>query len=581
MLSVSLKRFTVMITNARPDSSIGFNRRWAGVILETLTRHGVRHICIAPGSRSTPLTLAAAGQSKLLCHTHFDERGLGHLALGLAKATRGPVAVIVTSGTAAANLYPALIEAGLTGESLILLTADRPPELIDCGANQAIRQPGLFADFAGRSVNLPRPTPDIPARWLVSTLDQALSARDARTVHINCPFAEPLYGPDEAGEDDWSAALGAAWWEGHHPWLQNDYPEDTGGGAADNWQDWRQRRGLVIAGRMPAEQGQRLAAWAAELGWPLIGDVLSQTGQPLPYADLWLADPAADACLRQVELVVQFGGGLTGKRLLQWQAQCRAREYWLVDPLPGRLDPAHHQGRRIHCAIGPWLDRHPPCRQPAWAEPLEDVSRRADRHIREALGDWLGEAQFAHRLPELLPAGGRLFLGNSMIIRLVDALAQLPAGYPIYGNRGASGIDGLLSTAAGVLRGDDRPLLALVGDLSALYDLNALALFRQSPAPAAIIVINNNGGQIFSLLPTPEAVREKFYVMPQQVEFRHAAALFGLRYAQPTDFAGLKTCLDQAWRQPAGGEATLIELRVPSQDGAELFRRLVAGMAAQ
>lgn len=128
-----------------------FNRRWAAVILEALTRHGVRHICIAPGSRSTPLTLAAAENSAFIHHTHFDERGLGHLALGLAKVSKQPVAVIVTSGTAVANLYPALIEAGLTGEKLILLTADRPPELIDCGANQAIRQPGMFA-FTPRTV---------------------------------------------------------------------------------------------------------------------------------------------------------------------------------------------------------------------------------------------------------------------------------------------------------------------------------------------------------------------------------------------------------------------------------------------
>lgn len=139
-----------------------FNRRWAAVILEALTRHGVRHICIAPGSRSTPLTLAAAENSAFIHHTHFDERGLGHLALGLAKVSKQPVAVIVTSGTAVANLYPALIEAGLTGEKLILLTADRPPELIDCGANQAIRQPGMFASHPTHSISLPRPTQDIP-----------------------------------------------------------------------------------------------------------------------------------------------------------------------------------------------------------------------------------------------------------------------------------------------------------------------------------------------------------------------------------------------------------------------------------
>lgn len=135
-----------------------FNRRWATLILESLTRHQVKHVCIAPGSRSTALTLAAAAHPHLICHTHFDERGLGHLALGLAKASGTPVAVIVTSGTAVANLYPALIEASLTGEKLVLLTADRPPELIDCGANQAIRQPGMFASYPVQALDLPRPT---------------------------------------------------------------------------------------------------------------------------------------------------------------------------------------------------------------------------------------------------------------------------------------------------------------------------------------------------------------------------------------------------------------------------------------
>ncbi|MFQ9950192.1 MAG: thiamine pyrophosphate-binding protein [Escherichia coli] len=163
-----------------------FNRRWAAVILEALTRHGVRHICIAPGSRSTPLTLAAAENSTFIHHTHFDERGLGHLALGLAKVSKQPVAVIVTSGTAVANLYPALIEAGLTGEKLILLTADRPPELIDCGANPTIVSQS--SPLPTHSISLPRPTQDIPARWLVSTIDHALGTLHAGGVHINCPL---------------------------------------------------------------------------------------------------------------------------------------------------------------------------------------------------------------------------------------------------------------------------------------------------------------------------------------------------------------------------------------------------------
>ena len=468
-----------------------FNRRWAAVILEALTRHGVRHICIAPGSRSTPLTLAAAENSSFIHHTHFDERGLGHLALGLAKASGTPVAVIVTSGTAVANLYPALIEASLTGEKLIFLTADRPPELIDCGANQAIRQPGIFASHPAQSLALPRPSQDIPARWLLSAIDHLMASAQTGAVHINCPFAEPLYGEMDDTGLAWQQAPGD-WWQDDKPWLREDL--HSGSAKQRDWFFWRQKRGVVVAGRMSASEGKLVAAWAKMLGWPLIGDVLSQTGQPLPCADLWLGNARAVSELQTAQIVVQLGSSLTGKRLLQWQAT-------------------------------------------------------------------------------YLPDQGQLFLGNSLVVRLVDALGQLPAGYPVYSNRGASGIDGLISTAAGVQRGTARPTLAIVGDLSALYDLNALALLRQASAPLVLIVVNNNGGQIFSLLPTPQSEREQFYLMPQHVHFEHAAAMFGLKYHHPQNWDELEQALAGAWSK-AG--ATLIELVVKDTDGAHTLQQLLA-----
>ncbi|OSY24300.1 2-succinyl-5-enolpyruvyl-6-hydroxy-3-cyclohexene-1-carboxylic-acid synthase [Klebsiella pneumoniae] len=464
-----------------------FNRRWAAVILEALTRHGVQHICIAPGSRSTPLTLAAAENRAFIHHTHFDERGLGHLALGLAKASRQPVAVIVTSGTATANLYPALIEAGLTGEKLILLTADRPPELIDCGANQAIRQPGMFASHPAQTISLPRPSQDIPARWLVSTIDQALGALHAGGVHINCPFAEPLYGP-------------------------------------------------------------------------------------LPCADLWLGNGKAVSELAQAQIVVQLGSSLTGKRVLQWQATCEPDEYWLVDNLPGRLDPAQHRGRRLLSSVERWLELHPAEKRQPWATVIPQLAGQAWQ-AAVASNEPFGEAQLAQRIRGYLPEQGQLFVGNSLVVRLIDALAQLPAGYPVYSNRGASGIDGLIATAAGVQRASARPTLAIVGDLSALYDLNSLALLRQASAPLVLIVVNNNGGQIFSMLPTPQDERRQFYLMPQDVDFSHAAAMFGLAYHRPDDWPSLDEALAGAWRR-AG--ATVIELAVNETDGAQTLQQLLA-----
>ena len=551
-----------------------FNRRWAALLLETLVRHGVRHVCIAPGSRSTPLTLAAAANRAFVCHTHFDERGLGHLALGLAKATHEPVAVIVTSGTAAANLYPALIEAGLTGERLVFLTADRPPELINCGANQAIRQNGLYSSHPTLNIDLPRPSPDIPASWLVSTLDSAMARLRQGALHINCPFAEPLYGGDEQLYEQWSAELGD-WWQDTHPWLCEMDPHQVV--KQPDWFFWRQKRGVIIAGRMGAEEGVQLAEWAGMLGWPLIGDALSQTGQPLPCADLWLANPQARDLLASAQLVVQFGSSLTGKRLLQWQERCQPEEFWLIDDLPGRLDPAHHRGRRIRSAVGEWLDLHPAQPRSPWAGDLSALADDALDATSQYLVSRFGEAQLAHRLPELLPENGQLFLGNSLIVRLIDALTQLPAGYPVFSNRGASGIDGLISTAAGVQRATAKPTLAVVGDLSALYDLNALALLRQCSAPTVLLVVNNNGGQIFSLLPTPEPERQRFYCMPQDVEFSHAAAMFQLDYACPENWGQLQQAVEKAWRHSG---ATLIELQVPPSDGAETLQHLVQQMGA-
>lgn len=546
-----------------------FNRRWAQVILEALTRHGVRHVCIAPGSRSTPLTLTAAENQAFICHTHFDERGLGHLALGLAKASGQPVAVIVTSGTAVANLYPALIEAGLTGEKLILLTADRPPELIDCGANQAIRQSGMFGTHPTVSVNLPRPTQDIPARWLVSTVDSALGQQTSGGVHINCPFAEPLYGaPDETGIG-WLNELGD-WWQGDKPWLREVYGREIA--KQRDWFFWRQKRGVVVAGRMNAEEGMQVAVWAKMLGWPLIGDVLSQTGQPLPCADLWLGNSQTTTELAQAQIIIQFGGSLTGKRVLQWQATCQPEEYWIIDPLPGRLDPANHRGRRLSANIGEWLEMHPAEKRSAWTEKLAPLARLARDTVKLGTAEF-GEAQIAARLPELLPEGGQLFIGNSLIVRLVDSFAQMPAGYPVYSNRGASGIDGLLSTSAGVQRATARPTLAIVGDLSALYDMNSLALLRQVSAPFVLLVVNNNGGQIFSLLPTPAAERERFYCMPQDVNFSHAAAMFGQAYHNPSSWSDLESVVTQAWKSP---RATVVEITVPETDGAQTLQTLLA-----
>jgi len=535
-----------------------FNRRWAAVILEALSRHGVQHLCIAPGSRSAPLTLEAAA-GNFICHTHFDERGLGYLALGLAKATRQPVAMIVTSGTAVANLLPAVIEASLTGERLIVLSADRPPELIDCGANQAIAQPGIFAGHVGGALNLPRPSADIPARWLVSAIDALLQQHPAGAVHINTPFAEPLYGEASLAFKAWHDELGD-WWHEEKPWLNIN--ADWATPFCSDWSRWRQKRGLVVAGKITAEEGVALAKWAETLGWPLLADIQSHTGAPWPCSELWLQETHARQTLAEAEIVVQFGARLTGKTLTGWLAEIHPAAWWLIDPLPGHLDPAHHRSQRIVANITAWLAAHPAVSQPAWLPSLQTLAQETYTALTRRLQEF-GEAQLALRLPKLLPQEGALFLGNSLTIRLADAFARLPAGYPVYASRGASGIDGLIATAVGVQRGSGKPLLAIVGDLSALYDLNSLALLD---GPLVLIVVNNGGGQIFSLLPTPVKERERFFTLPQRADFASAANMFGLAYRQPQDWPSLLDAVAAGWQSD---KAMLIELKAVADRGAQ------------
>lgn len=553
-----------------------FNRCWSKVILETLVRHGVKHFCIAPGSRSTPLTLEAVRLQKnqrATCHTHFDERGLGFFALGLAKTNNSPVAVIVTSGTAAANLYPAIVEARQSAVNLIVLTADRPDELIECGANQAILQQNMFADYPIANVNLPRPSPDYPVTWLISSLDQHCHSqqRQAGVIHINVPFAEPLYEADENQIDNhiWLTPV-QRWLSQQKKWSDHQPPQ-LEVMMHENWDHWRTKRGVLVVGKLPQEQAMGINAWATAMGWVMLTDIQSNVEPTLPYADIWLANQTVYEKLLQADIVIQLGSQLISKRINQFLAKFRG-EFWVVDESPRRVDPYHHIHTRFTAKVHHWLRAHPPLRQKAWLiEPLA-LSNFCAQFIEQQVGGGLNEASLAHHLGRILPQNCNLFLGNSLFVRLADALAKLPEGCPVYTNRGASGIDGLFATAAGVAVGSNQPLFALLGDVSALYDINSLALFKKVSQPTILFVINNNGGAIFDMLPVEAEVKSEFYRMPHHTEFSQAASMFDLKYARPYTWADLSSVLKQAYTRK---ETTLIEIKVGANDGSNLYKRLI------
>ncbi len=554
-----------------------FNRSWARVVLNALLRYGVKHFCIAPGSRSTPLTLEALhleNQNLAECHTHFDERGLAFYALGLTKATKDPVAIIVTSGTAVANLFPAIIEAQLTHHKLIVLTADRPPELIGCGANQAIQQQNIFGEYTVASLNLPKPNPDFSANWLVSVVEQACvkQTQQSGVVHINAPFAEPLYEADEQAieQDPWLAPI--------HRWLNQPKAQwiDRQANQKDvlmheHWDYWRTKRGVVVVGKLPLEQGMGLKSWAETLGWCLITDVQSGVETNLPYADIWLSNNTVEQRLLQADIVVQFGSQIVSKRVNKFLTAFKG-EYWLVEESQDYLNPnAHHQTRFVAKAHH-FTRVHPPLRQKPWLlEPLA-LSQFCADFIEKQVGGNLNEAALAHHIERVLPTNGNLFLGNSLFVRLVDALCKLPEGYPVYTNRGASGIDGLIATMAGVAKGSGVPTIGFIGDVSALHDLNSVALFRQITVPTILFVINNNGGAIFDILPVDPKVKEKYYRLSHNLEFSQIAAMFGLDYLRPYTWADLSTKLKQAYVRKG---VTIVEIKVNDQEGSSLFKSLL------
>lgn len=556
-----------------------FNHVWSSLLLEELFRLGVRDIALAPGSRSAPLTMAAAAHQGFRRHLHFDERGLGFMALGLAKGSNRPVAVIMTSGTAVANLWPAVAEAQLTGVPLIILSADRPHELIDNGANQAIDQQGIFGRYPVYQQNLPSPTPTIPAAFVLSSVDQAL-AKQALTpgvVHFNCMYPEPLY-PGEHYQDfsDYLAPLGN-WLSSQKPWSPWQQSEPTCPPQPE-WREWQHKRGVIVAGRItdPA-QAQAVATLAEQLGWPLLADLQSQIrfdSRNLIHMDLALNAPEFVAELGRAEVLLQFGARLVSKRLGQFIKHHSWQDYWLVDPQPARLDPDYRLRNRLLCSASAFAAAHPVSTAQARWHRLAELQHNASQQIAAAC-ERFSELGVCHRLNSLIE--GQLFVGNSMPARLMDMLGDTGKGPSrVMTNRGASGIDGLIATAYGFAQSSDQPTTLLLGDLSALHDLNSLALLSKASRPLVVILLNNDGGSIFRMLPVPTEgeLLESYYRLPHGLSFEHAAAMFGLAYRAPTSLAEF----EQDYLAALKDGVTLIEIRVPSEQVADDLKALGAAI---
>ncbi|MCL5424085.1 MAG: 2-succinyl-5-enolpyruvyl-6-hydroxy-3-cyclohexene-1-carboxylic-acid synthase [Gammaproteobacteria bacterium] len=552
-----------------------FNHVWAALMLEELYRLGVRDVVVAPGSRSSPLTMVASEHIGLRCHCHFDERGLGFMALGIARGSHRPVVVITTSGTAVANLYPAVVEANLLGVPLIVLSADRPIELLNNGSNQAIDQRDIFSPHTTVHHDLPPPDTEIKAAFLLSTIDQAVDQqrRTSGPIHINCRYREPLYpGSCLVDASDYLAPL-RHWLTGSTPW--SDWPSSTAIPALkDDWKVFAQHKGVIVVGSVDDfQQAQQVVELSKQLGWPLLADLQSQLRfdpYNLIHFDLALHDERFSAELAKAEVLLQFGGRLISKRLSQFIAQQPWQDVWLVEPLPQRLDPDYCVKRRLICPPADFIAGLPEIpEQTPWHQ-LDSLQRRTSQLLEERCTTF-SEVGVCHQLAQL--AEGQLFIGNSLPARLMNMLGthrQTPLR--VFANRGASGIDGLIATGYGISCSRQEPITILLGDTSALHDLNSLALLKQATQPLVVVILNNDGGSIFHMLPVPKEgeLLERYYRQPHGLSFEYAAKMFGLGYSAPNSLDTFAAAYTQALQVGV----TLIEVTVPHQQVADDLKAL-------
>ena len=579
------------------------NTLWARAFVAELARAGVRDVCVAPGSRSTPLVLAFAEHGAFRLRVHLDERSAGFFALGIGKATGVPAAVLTTSGTATANLFPAVMEAALAETPLLVLTADRPHRLRDADANQAVDQLRLYGSFVREFFEVGPAAEDGPALRHLRTLAgravaDALGA-PAGPVHLNFPFDRPLEPQPESP----AARAAAAEFAEQDPRAATGRPE----GAPYVYVAPRRtlvpeaeligltrrlraaRRPLLVAGPVadPEAVGPAAVRFAAIAGLPLLADPLSGArfrpsagGHVSAAYDLFLREDRVRRALAP-DLVIRVGRSPTSAALLDFLDGSDAAEHVVIDPShrwKDHLALATHVLRgeaadaitRLEELIAVERDDGEGGAEAGWMALWSRLERAAEEALTIALAGEPFEGLVAREVVHALHPGGTLFVAGSMPVRDVDAFSGVSdVSIRVLGNRGASGIDGIVSTALGVAAGTGGPVVALLGDIALFHDGNGLLAARDVDARAVFVVVNNDGGGIFHFLPIRqhEPHFTRLFATPHGLDPARLAALYDLpheRVAPAQVGERLRAAL-------AAGASRLLEVR--SEREANRVRR--------
>jgi len=560
--------------------AVNAGQAMAVALADELARCGMTDVCVAPGSRSAPLALAFAADPRFRLHVGIDERSVSFLALGMAKASGRPVAVVTTSGTAVGNLHPAVLEAHHSRVPLVLLTADRPPELRDAGAGQTIDQVRIFGNSVRWfcEVGVPEARLHSVGYWrsVACRAYHSAAGRPAGPVHLNCAFRDPLVPvPDEAGFDfDVSGRADGS------PWTQSFPPTvsvDNEVVARLSNEISSTERGLIVIGTCDFDPSL-LVALAQAAGWPVIAEATSnaRTGAAISTYDALLRDDGF-ANSHRPDVVLRFGRLGISKSLTGW------------------LDPSTRQ-----IAVdsdGLWLD---PARGVAWnvgAEPAQlckqligSVKVRTDSQWQ---ADWLAaeataraaldaaldefeevtEPCTARDLAALLPDGSNLAVASSMPVRDLDWFMAPRSGLRVFANRGVNGIDGFVSTALGIAFCAEGPTAALLGDLALLHDQNGLLHVRADGIDAVLVVVNNDGGGIFSFLPQADQPEnfELLFGTPHGVDLHDVARVHGCGFTRLERAGDLEPALKDAL---ATGGLHIIEARTDRAANVDIHQNL-------
>lgn len=568
------------------------NALWARLIVEELYHSGVRHVCISPGSRSTPLSLATLAHGGLKATVHLDERTASFFALGLARAGDQPVALICTSGSAGAHYHPALIEAYYSRVPLIALTADRPEELMDCGSGQTIAQPGMFGPHVISSLALDPPVMDVlNVRHVRQSVARIVAratgvASQPGPVHINVPFREPLE-PLEVEGDIPDDVVCVARSRERSALAHTSAPKALDASQLDAlaMQIKGAARLAIVAGPAlgHAPLDAKIMGLARRLNAPVLADPLSALrhgpsarAHICGHYDVFMRhEPWRRAHAPQ--LVLRFGMMPTSKVYRFWREAHPEAQELLVDPYAQSFDPVQQAQQlivadpnllvegllaRIEESAGDalWLKR--------WQLAEKAAIEGVDESIQEDDAMW--EGYIAHAVLDAAAPHQRVCVASSMPIRDIDAfggVSEVPK--TLLSSRGANGIDGLNATAFGVAYAAQQPVLSLLGDVAFFHDVGGLMAAYQAP-PVTIVVINNAGGGIFSYLPIaayPEHF-ERLFLTPPQAKIEPIAAAYDLGYERITTRAQLQAALSR----PVS-VSRILEVIVDREDNVRRHRR--------